>query len=204
MQAGGSSVAVLGSGIDQLYPKRNRGLAEKLLEQGAIVSEFPLGSAPEAWHFPQRNRIISGMSQGVLVLEAAIKSGSLITARYALEQGREVFAVPGSPHNRMARGCNYLIKNGAKLVEELDDILEELGGFMTFRQSGEEPQKNSQPAISKAAERLLQFIDFEQASVDILAKRSGIETQSIMALLVELEINDLVCVGPGGYSLSPS
>ncbi len=130
----GVSVAVLGCGIDRIYPDSNKRLAQELVEKGAIVSEFPLGTPPKPWHFPQRNRIISGLSQGVVIVEAALKSGSLITARYALEQGREVFAVPGSLHNPQAKGSHHLLKNGAKLVENATDIIEELGAFLEFEQ----------------------------------------------------------------------
>ena len=127
IQAAGCTIAVMGTGIDRVYPSRHRDLAHNIARQGAIVSELPLGSAPQRENFPRRNRIISGMSVGVLVVEAGIRSGSLITARLGAEQGREVFAIPGSIHSPLARGCHALIRQGAKLVENASDVLEEIG-----------------------------------------------------------------------------
>lgn len=126
LDANGSTIAVVGTGLDIVYPARNRALAERIAAHGAIISEFPIGVKPQAQHFPRRNRIISGMSVGTLVVEAALRSGSLVTAKHAMEQGREVFAIPGSIHNPMARGCHQLIRQGAKLVETANDILEEI------------------------------------------------------------------------------
>src|SRR5210317_410120 len=127
LDAGGKTVAFVGNGIDRVYPAGNRTLAHAIAESGALVSEYPLGAPPERWHFPERNRLISGLSLGTLVVEAARRSGSLITARLAAEQGREVFAIPGSIHNPLSRGCHRLIRDGAKLVESADDVFSELG-----------------------------------------------------------------------------
>tara|TARA_R110000824_G_scaffold336_4_gene2016 strand:+ start:74987 stop:76144 length:1158 start_codon:yes stop_codon:yes gene_type:complete len=200
----GISVAVLGCGVDQIYPRQNKKLAGRLVEAGAIVSEFALGAAPESWHFPQRNRLISGLSHGVVVVEAALRSGSLITARFALEQGREVFAVPGSPHNPLAKGCHLLLKNGAKLVEQASDIVEELGAFLNLQhaQLGSSALK-SEP-LSKDATKLLQHIDYEATSIDYLVYQTGMRAELIGSLLVGLELQGHIICRAGGYSLSPA
>lgn len=200
----GLTVAVLGCGIDQIYPRSNLRLAQELAEKGAIVSEFPLGTPPKPRHFPQRNRIISGLSQGVVIVEAALKSGSLITARYALEQGREVFAVPGSPHNPQAKGCHYLLKNGAKLVENAADIIEELGAFLEFEKMDLYQHKGKTKRATKEAKNLLEYIDYETTSIDTLIRKTNFNAEQIGGLLIELEIQGLIILRQGGYSLSPA
>lgn len=200
----GISVAVLGCGIDQIYPRSNARLAKQLAARGALVSEFPLGTPPKPWHFPQRNRIISGLSQGVVVVEAALKSGSLITARYALEQGREVFAVPGSPHNPQAKGSHYLLKSGAKLVENASDVIEELGAFINIQQKRRINNENPSTHLNKAAQTLLKHIDYEVTNIDLLIHQTGINAEHIASLLIELELAGLIISRPGGYSLSPA
>ena len=141
LDADGITIAVCATGLDLTYPAVNKALAARIAERGALISEFPLGSAPRRHHFPRRNRIISGLAVGTLVVEAARRSGSLITARTALEQGREVFAIPGSIHNPLARGCHQLLREGAKLVESAADILEELAGKITPPTTQEDRQK---------------------------------------------------------------
>lgn len=200
----GSSVAILGCGVDQVYPGQHKKLAERLAETGAVLSEFPLGSAPESWHFPQRNRVISGLSLGVVVVEAALRSGSLITARFALEQGREVFAVPGSLHNPQAKGCHLLLKQGATLVEHTDDIIAELGGFISTDGLHQDKAVRSTKHLNKDAKELLRYIDYETTSVDKLICQTGLETECIVGLLIELELQGFITSRVGGYSLSPT
>ena len=187
------SVAVVGTGLDVVYPSRNRALAHALAAHGALVSEFALGTPALGSNFPRRNRLISGLARGCLVVEAALQSGSLITARLANEQGREVFAVPGSIHSPLSRGCHLLIKQGAKLVESARDVLEELGLPA--------PAAESSSALSTAhasAQTLLDHLGFDPCNVDTLATRSGLDTAAVSALLTQLEIDGLVAVLPGG------
>lgn len=191
--AEGQTIAVVGTGVDRLYPARNKDLALRIAAQGAIVSEFPLGTPAIAANFPRRNRIISGLARGVVVVEAAPESGSLITARLAGEQGREVFAIPGSIHSPVARGCHQLIKQGAKLVETAQDILEELGG-------GNQPSIYSKPlAASEAAtdDPLLKALGHDPASLDELVVRSGIAAEQLLVRLLELELSGLIAPLPG-------
>ncbi|MBU2884245.1 DNA-processing protein DprA [Gilvimarinus agarilyticus] len=189
LEAKGVTLAVLGTGLDTIYPARNRALADEIeAAGGTLISEFLPGTAPEAKNFPRRNRVISGLSLGTMVVEAAVKSGSLITARYALEQEREVFAVPGSIHNPMSRGCHALIKDGAKLVETADDIIDELGAAIAYKK-----QQCSQPQ-EKAPEQhwLLPFMGYDPVSVDSLCERSGANTSEITPALLELELDGLI------------
>jgi DNA processing protein len=189
----GSSIAIVGTGLDKVYPAANRDLAHALAEHGAIISEFPLGTPPLASNFPRRNRIISGMSIGCLVVEASLQSGSLITARLALEQGRDVFAIPGSIHAPQSKGCHALIKQGAKLVEAAQDILEELGGLIV------KPEISlSQPATSSAEGELLGHLGFDPTNIDTLAERSGLTVSQLSAMLLTLELEGRVSALPGG------
>ncbi len=189
LRGGGSSVAVVGTGLDRVYPAANRELAQKLAEEGAIISEFPLGTPPLAANFPRRNRIISGLSVGCLVVEASVQSGSLITARMALEQGREVFAIPGSIHAPQARGCHKLIKQGAKLVECAQDILEELGHYLaTSAVSATPPEEHP----------LFVHLGFDPVDMDSLCQRSGLTIQALSAILLQLELEGVVSSLPGG------
>lgn len=185
----GATIAVIGTGADRLYPARNKELATDIAQHGVIVSEFPLGTPAAAANFPRRNRIISGLSRGVLVVEAALESGSLITARLAAEQGREVFAIPGSIHSPVARGCHKLIKQGAKLVETAQDVLEELGQSNSPI-SVETPSDNKECA-------LLSAIGYAPSTVDELLIRSGLSTEQLLGELLTLELSGLIAPLPG-------
>lgn len=186
------SVAIVGTGLDIVYPARNRDLAHALARAGCIVSEFALGTAPVAGNFPRRNRLISGLSRGCLVVEAALASGSLITARLANEQGKDVFAMPGSIHSPLAKGCHSLIKQGAKLAESAEDILEELRLLTSAR---------TPPALAghhEPTHRVLEALGFEPCDFDTLAARTGTPAQALAALLTQWEIEGLVEALPGG------
>ncbi|MFT4941545.1 MAG: DNA processing protein [Paraglaciecola sp.] len=196
----GKTIAVLGTGIDQIYPRRHAQLAAQIIERnGTIVSEFAPGTPVRPDNFPRRNRIISGMSVGTLIIEAAIKSGSLITARYALEQDREVFAVPGNIHNPLSKGCHYLIKQGAKLVEAVEDINEEFQNLDIWQKPECEKKLQINSTQSLASDLLLDSVDFEATSLDIVAERSGIPISQVMSQLLEYELRGLVTAVPGGY-----
>ena len=192
-----STVAVIATGVDITYPKRHHLLAEKIAAHGAIVSEFPLGTTPRDIHFPRRNRIISGLSLGVLVIEAAQKSGSLITVRHALEQGREVFALPGTLQNPMAAGCHALIKEGAALVETIDDILEALPE--PYPPPFEKSIPKQQQPLANPMEQGVKWEEFETLSVDQVIERSGLPPNVVLAHLTELEIRGTIRCVPGGY-----
>ncbi|MCC7462712.1 MAG: DNA-protecting protein DprA [Gammaproteobacteria bacterium] len=203
LAGGGRTVAVLGCGLDEPYPPENTRLAERIVGQGALVSEFPPGVAPLREHFPRRNRLISGLSLGVLVVEAARRSGSLITARLATSQGREVFALPGSIHNPMVRGCHALIRQGAKLVETAADILEELRIPITKHDVECLPGVPPGPVatgrpLDKDYEILLDALAFEPASIDALADRTGLPGPSVASMLLILELEGRVGLHPGG------
>ncbi len=187
LQGAGSSIAVVGTGLDKVYPAANRELAHRLAQAGTIVSEFPLGTPPLPANFPRRNRIISGLSLGCLVVEASVQSGSLITARMALEQGREVFAIPGSIHSPQSRGCHALIKQGAKLVESAQDILEELG----YR-----PEATVRTAA--AEHPLFAHLGFDPLDAESLSQLSGLTIAELSAILLQLELDGHIASLPGG------
>ncbi|WP_340681072.1 DNA-processing protein DprA [Paraglaciecola sp.] len=198
--AKGTTIAVLGTGIDNIYPKKHRKLAEDIITgDGVIISEFAPMSAVRPENFPRRNRIISGMSRGTLIVEAALKSGSLITARYATEQNREVFAIPGNINNPLAKGCHYLIQQGAKLVTCIADINEEFNDleFNTKVTNSSKMKKNSIECL--ATDLLLDSVDFEATPLDIVAERSGMSVSEVMSQLLEYELRGLVTAVPGGY-----
>ena len=201
LKGGGKTVAVWGTGLDRPYPPRNRDLADEIAAQGVLVSEFPPGTPPLPTHYPRRNRLISGLAVGTLVVEAAGRSGSLITARLASEQGREVFAIPGSIHNPMARGCHQLLREGAKLVESAGDILEELAPLLQLDLPAAEPE--SEPASAGAPEDpeyrlLLKSLDFAPTSVDSLVERTGLTPEVVSSMLLMLELQGHVEASPGG------
>lgn len=194
LQSGGATVGVLGCGIDLIYPGENRQLYREMEETGAIVSEFAPGTQPDAPNFPRRNRIISGMSQGVLVVEAAERSGSLITARFALEQGREVFAVPGNINFRASRGTNSLIKEGAKLVETVADIMGELPpGGVDLPQWARKQNFN----LSPEEEMITLLLAEKPLHIDELTVRSGLTVPAVSAMLLRLELQGAVMQIPG-------
>jgi DNA processing protein len=198
LAAEGSTIAVLGTGVDNPYPAVNAPLAAQIAERGLLVSEFALGTKALAYNFPRRNRLISGLAQGCLVIEAALASGSLITARSAAEQGREVFAVPGSIHSPLSKGCHSLIKSGAKLVESAEDVLSELGAF---RRTGFASTR-ARPAVSDAGavsgEPLLEVMGFDPVDVDSLCVRAGLPAERVSAELLRLELAGRVAALPGG------
>jgi DNA processing protein len=199
-----STVAVVGRGLDAVYPAENAGLARSILESGgALVTDVPVGVGPLRHNFPRRNRILSGLAFGTLVVEAALQSGSLITARLAAEQGREVFAMPGSIHNAVARGCHRLLRQGAKLVETVEDILEELvpmfGDRMALRAGTSQSASGSPgPSLDKEYEILLDALGFEPAGLDAIVARSGLETSAVASMLLLLELDGRIQQQPGG------
>jgi DNA processing protein len=203
LSAGGPTVAVLGSGLDRIYPAQHGLLAARIAAHGALISEFPRGMEPLRTHFPQRNRLMSGLSLGTLVVEAARESGSLITAGFALEQGREVFAIPGSIHNPLTRGCHALIRAGAKLVESTADIFEELSNFLP-KQGGMPSHRRpdrirrATTSLDKGQKILLDALGFESASVDTLVERTGFPSHSVASMLLILELEGAIGSQAGG------
>ncbi|QIK39097.1 DNA-protecting protein DprA [Caldichromatium japonicum] len=197
----GETIAVLGTGPDRVYPARHRDLARRILKQGALVSEFPPGCGALAKHFPRRNRLISGMSLGVLVTEAALQSGSLITARLALEQGRKVFAIPGSIRNPMARGCHALIREGAELVEDPAELIAELAPGLRAalkREIGDVPPPQMASGLSPEQSQLLVAMGHDPVTLDDLTRRTGLPVEQINAALLLMELAGHVSSLPGG------
>ncbi len=215
LDAGGVTIAVIATGVDRVYPARHRSLAHRIVANGAIVSELPIGVAPLPKNFPRRNRIISGMSIGTLVVEAALRSGSLISARYASEQGREVFAIPGSIHNPLARGCHQLIRQGAKLIETADHILEELAPQLeqtllkeedsadtSSRKTNNSDDKKTPSAPLDTDQRLiLETMGYDPISIDQLVIQTGLTAEALSSMLLLLELNGFIAAsGRGSYT----
>ena len=196
LNAQGYTVAVAGTGLDRVYPARHKELATEIVNTGVMISEFPPGTNAKANHFPRRNRIISGLCQGLLVVEAAKQSGSLITARMALEQNREVFAIPGSIHNPLARGCNALIREGAKLVETTQDILEELNQY--YQQDEKLIPFTLQSTLDLEQQTLLNLVMFSPTSIDTLVENSNESVEVISSMLLILELQGYIEATPGG------
>ena len=205
-----ATVAVVGTGLDRVYPKSPLDLARRIVHNGLLVSEYPLGTPPLSVNFPRRNRLIAGLAQGTLVVEAALKSGSLITARLAAEQGKDVFAIPGSIHSTQTRGCHALIKQGAKLVESVQDVLEEMNlevASTPLADSKADDADSGRPAKAfDTAHRLLDVLGFDPVGLDALQARSGLETADLQAQLMTLELDGRVARLPGGLfqRLTPS
>ncbi len=203
----GCTIAVIGTGLDRVYPSKHLALAHRIVQHGLMVSEFPLGTPPLPANFPKRNRIISALSLGTLVVEAAVKSGSLITARLANEQGKEVFAIPGSIHSTQSRGCHALLKQGAKLVESAQDVLEELRLQLTppLVPPSKLLQSESQVAVDEVAaadhiepDDLVKSLGYDPVSLDALVARTGWDAATLQVRLMELELDDQVARLPGG------
>ncbi len=207
LDANAPTIAIIATGIDRVYPAKHRNLAHQIVENGAIISEFPIGTQPRSSNFPRRNRIISGLAHGTLVVEAALKSGSLITARLASEQGREVFAIPGSIHNPLAKGCHQLIRQGAKLVETAQDILEEMSAVIDLSQvdqitASANDNKAEIPTHTDDKDPdhqlLLDKMGYDPISIDNLVVSTGFKPESIAAMLLILELQNQVSSNGGG------
>ena len=192
LEAGGRTVAVLGCGVDVVYPPENRKLMTDIMESGVVISEFPLGTPPEGINFPRRNRIISGLSKGVVVVEAPLRSGALITADFALEEGREVFAVPGNINSPYSQGTNRLIKQGAKLVEDAQDILEELDLSLLGETKKREESAKGKLSLSLEEEKILDLLGGQPSHIDLLVQESSLPASRVAEVLMRLEIKGLV------------
>lgn len=201
LEAGGSTIAVLGSGLDVVYPSEHKMLANRIAQQGAVISEFPFRTPPNRENFPIRNRIISGLSHAVVVVEASMKSGSLITARMAIEQGREVLAVPGSIFNESSQGCHALIKDGAALVQSWKDIIAELPEEASLHILKQAEEKTSEDtSLTETEKNLVSLLSFEQPKhVDQLSVQTGIKSQMLLAALVSLELKNYITQMPGKH-----
>lgn len=198
LQAGGRTVAVLGSGVEQIYPPEHEALYRRITEKGAVISELPVGTRPVSFNFPARNRLISGLSLGVVVVEATERSGSLITAAAALEQGREVFAVPGEVGASRSRGSHRLIRQGAKLVETVDDILEEIAPQLVRRRGGSEaPARSLPPSTSAPTRKVLELLQDNSLQVDQVIERSGLPAAQVLEILLDLELQGFIRQVPG-------
>jgi DNA processing protein len=193
-----ATVAVVGTGLDRVYPKRNLALAHRIARHGVLLSEYLLGTPPLPANFPKRNRLIAGLTQGTLVVEAALQSGSLITARLAAEQGKEVFAIPGSIQSPQARGCHALIKQGAKLVENIQDVLEELQPQIASKTIATSTDGTCVAEENDAEDSLLNALGYDPVSLDALVARTGMDTASLQVQLLELELDNRVARLPGG------
>jgi len=199
LSANGPTIAVTGTGLDQIYPSTNRQLAYDIHESGLLMSEFPLGTGARRENFPRRNRIISGLSLATLVVEATRRSGSLITAQQALEQGREVFAVPGSIHNPQVRGCHQLIRDGARLADQVSDIIDELSSLLGFvAEQGNAIQSHQKPELDPESTKLLDIMGYDPVSSDVLVERSGLTIDKLSSMLLLLELNEFIQSAPGG------
>ena len=199
LDAAAGTIAVTGTGLDRIYPAAHRDLAHAIGAAGALVSEFPVGTPPLAENFPRRNRIISGLSLGTLVVEAALRSGSLITARLAAEQGREVFAIPGSIHSPLARGCHRLIREGAKLVETAQDVIDELLPLATVSKADAGEIPAMAPELDNDYLQLLEIMGFDGISIDRLVEQSGLTPAEVSSMLLQLEMGGQVAANHGGY-----
>ena len=204
LDAGGPTIAVLGCGADIIYPPENVKLAGRICERGCLISEYPMGTPPEARNFPRRNRLISGLARGVLVVEAGLKSGALLTAGYAADQDREVFAVPGDPVKPLSEGVNTLIQQGAKLVKSVKDILDELGVAPAagLNATPDEPLEKLKPSLSSEERRVFESLGREALHVDELAEKLGMDVSQLLGILLRLVLKQLVREYPGKlYSL---